>query len=165
MSVYTDATKIAQLMPPKKPYLKPYNTLALAHFLTIFKASKYTREFGWSTMDKIILAERTPFNPLTLALSIPTNTASSSSGSRSGAGKGPGMGKRTKSRSTLTSMGIDKPWVPVEEAAEKAEKAVVEEVGEVGQVVEEEAALTAGELFKTKSKEIRGTAACSMYVT
>ena len=62
-------------------------------------------------------------------------------------------------------MGIDKPWVPVEEAAEKAEKAVVEEVGEVGQVVEEEAALTAGELFKTKSKEIRGTAACSMYVT
>ena len=159
MSVYTDATRIAQLMPPKKPYLKPYNTLALAHFLTIFKASKYTRELGWSTMDKIILAERTPFNPLTLALSIPTNTASSSNGSRSGAGNGPGMGKRTKCRSTLTSMGIDRPWVPVEEAAEKA---VVEEVEEV---VEEEAALTAGELFKTKSKEIRGTAACSMYVT
>jgi hypothetical protein len=63
-------------------------------------------------------------------------------------------------------MGIDKPWVPEEEAAEKAEKAVVvEEVGEAGHVVEEEAALTAGELFKTKSKEIRGTAACSMYVT
>ena len=52
----------------------------------------------------IIVADRTPFNPLTLALSIPTSTASSSSGNKSGAGSGPGMGKRTNNRSTLTSI-------------------------------------------------------------